>query len=379
MAETTQILVGTRKGAWSWRDDGNRGDWTLEGPLFLGQIISHWVQDPRAPNVQLMAAKTGHLGPTVFRSLDGGATWTEAARPPAFPKSDDPKARSVDHSFWLEPGHAGRPRVWWAGTSLAGLFVGCGPVAPPGIASAASTTMRCTTSGCRPGELGHARRAAAQPDRHRPARCGAHVPRHLHRRGVREPGPGGELVALEQGGAGQFHARSLSRVRPGRPLHRPGARPPRPGVAAEPIAASICPRPARRDLGARHRLAMPSEIGDVGIHHHPRIRAIRIPPGCSPWTARTCGRETSPGGRPAVYRTRDAGASWTRQDRGFPTAQGWFTVKRQAFCADDRDPAGLYLGTTGGEVWMSGDEGESWRLLGAHLPEIYSVSTAPAA
>ena len=29
-----------------------------------------------------MAAKPGHIGPTVFRSGDGGKTWKEAAQPP---------------------------------------------------------------------------------------------------------------------------------------------------------------------------------------------------------------------------------------------------------------------------------------------------------
>jgi photosystem II stability/assembly factor-like uncharacterized protein len=77
-----------------------------------------------------------------------------------------------------------------------------------------------------------------------------------------------------------------------------------------------------------------------------------------------------------VYRTDDAGQSWRRQDQGFPHEQGWFTVKRQAFCADTADPVGLYLGTTGGEVWTSGDEGERWRSIAAHLPEIYSVVAA---
>ena len=48
-------------------------------------------------------------------------------------------------------------------------------------------------------------------------------------------------------------------------------------------------------------------------------------------------------------------------------------MKRQAFCGDRLDPAGLYLGTTGGELWTSADEGESRRQIAAHLPEIYSV------
>ena len=45
-----------------------RGAWRLEGPQFLGQIINHFVADPRNPAVMLMAASTGHLGPTIMRS-----------------------------------------------------------------------------------------------------------------------------------------------------------------------------------------------------------------------------------------------------------------------------------------------------------------------
>src|SRR5262249_52199053 len=33
-----------------------------------------------------------------------------------------PDARSVDHTFWLQPGHASEPNVWWAGASPPGLF-----------------------------------------------------------------------------------------------------------------------------------------------------------------------------------------------------------------------------------------------------------------
>jgi photosystem II stability/assembly factor-like uncharacterized protein len=71
----------------------------------------------------LAAAKTGHLGPTVFRSTDRGKTWKEAARPPAFPKAPEGQTGpSVAHVFWLTPGHATHPNIWYAGTSPQGLF-----------------------------------------------------------------------------------------------------------------------------------------------------------------------------------------------------------------------------------------------------------------
>src|SRR5262245_55165777 len=100
---TTQLLVGTRKGAWIYRSDDRRR-WDVQGPILLGQIVNHLVLDPRDGKTLMMAAKTGHLGPTIFRSTDGGATWLEAKRPPAFPRSEAPDARSVEHTFWLTPG-----------------------------------------------------------------------------------------------------------------------------------------------------------------------------------------------------------------------------------------------------------------------------------
>jgi hypothetical protein len=52
------------------------------------------------------------------------------------------------------------------------------------------------------------------------------------------------------------------------------------------------------------------------------------------------------------------------------------TVKRQAMAADEAPrKTGLYFGTTGGEVWASRDEGESWECIARHLPQIYSVRT----
>jgi photosystem II stability/assembly factor-like uncharacterized protein len=131
-------------------------------------------------------------------------------------------------------------------------------------------------------------------------------------------------------------------------------------------------RPATRWV--RIGEAMPESVGDIGfpIELHPRDpdTAWVFPmDGSDVWP------RTSPGGRPAVYVTRDAGASWTRLDDGLPP-RGWFTVKRQAMCVDDRDPVGVYFGTTSGEVWASADEGTTWMCVAAHLPEIYSLETA---
>ena len=117
---------------------------------------------------------------------------------------------------------------------------------------------------------------------------------------------------------------------------------------------------------------MPAEIGDIGfplvLHpHDPDTLWVFPMNGDTVWP------RTSPDGKPAAYRSCDGGATWQRQDAGLPTEQAWWTVKRQAMCADAERSPGLYLGTTSGEVWASRDEGTSWACLARHLPEIYAI------
>src|SRR2546430_84072 len=120
---SSMLWIGTRKGLFALRADGARRSWKLAGPQFLGHIIHHVVQDPRELRTLLMAAKTGHLGPTVFRSGDRGRSWREAAQPPAFRKAlEGEEARAVQRVFWLTPGHRNETGTWYAGSSPAGLF-----------------------------------------------------------------------------------------------------------------------------------------------------------------------------------------------------------------------------------------------------------------
>src|SRR5687767_13868721 len=84
MQDGPVVLVGTRKGLFTLTRSGSGGSWSLGEPAFLGHIVNHAVLDPRDGETLLVAAKTGHLGPTVFRSSDLGRTWSEASRPPAF-------------------------------------------------------------------------------------------------------------------------------------------------------------------------------------------------------------------------------------------------------------------------------------------------------
>jgi hypothetical protein len=52
----------------------------VEGPMLFGQFVNRLVADPREPRTLLTGARTGHLGPTIFHSDDGGRCWTAQCR-----------------------------------------------------------------------------------------------------------------------------------------------------------------------------------------------------------------------------------------------------------------------------------------------------------
>lgn len=363
------ILVATRKGAWFVHGDAARSRWRLDGPHFLGHIINHVVLDPRDGRTLLAAASTGHLGPTVFRSTDLGASWQEASRPPAFARRADGSGRAVDHTFWLTPGHPSEAGCWYAGTSPQGLFRSqdggdsWAPFSPINEDPDYLRWMGTVQDGTPDGPKLHS--ILVDP------RDPAHLYFAMSGGGVHESCDGGQTFAPLLKGLEvvegfdvtdpSFHDPHCVRLSPANPdrlyqqnhcgiyrLDRPG------------------------DSWVRIGRAMPAEVGDIGFPMvvHPRD-AERV--WVFPMDGQSVWPRTSPDGKPAVYTTRDGGESWQRLDAGLPREQAWWTVKRQAMCADAHDPVGLYFGTTSGELWASADEGASWTCIARHLPEIYAV------
>jgi hypothetical protein len=372
------LYIATRKGIWIASAGADRKKWTLGAPTFLGTQCHHVVLDPRDNKTLLAASRQWHLGPTVFRSDDHGATWKEAAHPPQFAKGE-PRGRAVDHVFWLTPGHASEPDVWYAGTSPKGLFRSedggrnWEPVSGfndhPEQAKWVGSDKDETPDG---GKL-HSIIVDASD--------ASHLYLAMSGGGIFEsPDRGATWRPLNKGVAMDFA--------PPKPDggeyeygHDPHCVVQHPGAPERLWHQNHCgiyrlDRPG--DRWERIGKAMPADIGDIGfgIIPHPRDRntAWVFPmDGGGNWP------RTPPAGKPAMYRTRDAGGSWERQDEGFPREQAWWTVKRQAMCADTRDPVGLYLGNTGGELWASFDEGASFHCLFRHLPHIFAVTSGEPA
>ena len=112
---------------------------------------------------------------------------------------------------------------------------------------------------------------------------------------------------------------------------------------------------------------LPSEFGfPAAAHPHDRDAFYVIP--VDPGHGRTV-----PDGQLAVWRTLDAGETWEKQIDGLPGPHAHVGVLREGMSADTLDPAGIYFGTSTGHVFASADEGASWRLLAGYLPPITSI------
>ena len=367
------LLVGTRKGLFLLRSAGDRARWTLDGPHFLGHLVYHAVFDPRDARTLLVAAKTGHLGPTVFRSNTLGRSWSEATGPPAFPKvAEGETGRAVDHVFWLTPGGASEPRVWYAGTSPPALFRSeddgdsWAPVSGWNDHPMWGTWTEDGDDGTPGGSLLHS------------INIDPRDPRHLYiglsGGGVFETTDGGASWApLNRGCEANFNPTPDPEY--GHDPHCVRLHPLAPDTLWQQNHCGIYRLQRPGSVWDRVGDRMPRDVGDIGfpIELHPRDPdTVWVFPmdGSDVWP------RTSPGGRPAVYRTRDAGASWERRDAGFPREHGYWTVLRQSMATDSHDPVGVYFGTTTGQVWASRDEGDGWSCIAEHLPHVFSVEVA---
>jgi len=80
------------------------------------------------------------------------------------------------------------------------------------------------------------------------------------------------------------------------------------------------------------------------------------------------------GGALQVVRSTDDGDSWHSASAGLPATHAYGGVLRGAMAVDNLDPGGVYLGTTSGTLHVSRDLGESWTNLSAMLPRVLHVS-----
>lgn len=358
------VAVGTRKGLFlARRPVGRRtdGPWEFDGPHFAAQAVYAVAIDRRrgAPRL-LVGADSSHWGPSVFRSDDLGASWQQPPRPAvAFPEDTDATLTRV---WQLVPAGAAEPGVVYAGTEPGALF-------------------RSEDGGV---SFGLVRPLWDHPTRQRWEPGGGGLGLHTVLTDPRDPRA--LLVAVSAGG--------VYRSADGGASWSPSNRGVQVVFAPERYPdVGQCVHKVARDAVDPDRLflqnhwgvyrsddgggswrsigqGLPSDFG-FPVATHPRRSGVAY---VFPLTADS---DRVPAGRRCrVYRTDDAGGHWQELGAGLPDAPHHGTVLRDALCTDDADPAGVYFGNRNGEVFGSADDGDTWRQLAAHLPDVLCVRAA---
>ncbi|MFD6860974.1 WD40/YVTN/BNR-like repeat-containing protein [Streptomyces diastaticus] len=355
------LAVGTRKGLFLGRR--RAGAWEFEGPYFTSEAVYAVGLDTRGPVPRvLVGADSAHWGPSVFRSDDLGASWQEPASPTVrFPEGT---GASLERLWQLQPAGPEAPGVVYAGAEPAALFASRD--GGDTFALVRSLWERPTRSRWQPGGGGEGLHTVVTDPRDADALTVA-----VSAAGVFRSRDGGASWAPSNRG---ISADFLPGPDPefGQCVHkiaRDAADPDRLylqnhwGVYRSDDAGAHW-----SDIGG----ALPSDFGFTVLAHPSRADTAYVFP-----IAADSDRVPA-GHRCRLFRTTDGGAHWEPLSRGLPTEDHYGTVLRDALCTDGADPAGMYFGNRNGELYASADEGESWRQLAAHLPDVLCVRAAVA-
>jgi len=355
----TLLLVGTRKGCFVLASNADRRDWEVRGPFCEAWPVYHAVYDAEAGVIYAAAASEWH-GAAVWRSADLGETWEHSSEGLAY----DADGLKLSKISGLSVAH---------GRVLAG-------VEAPGIFESRDrgvTWSLLSTLDDQPGRdawndpanqpPGHLGLPAVVADAEERSRLWAVV------QGI------GVFETTDDGTSWTPRNRGL---RADWPLENPEV-----GYCVHKLVRSPAD-PARfyqQNHCGMHRSddggnswtevteGLPTDFGfAAAAHPHDRdtFHVIPLDPGHG---------RCMPEGRAAVWRTRDAGSTWQRLDRGLPQRNAHLGVLREGMAVDAYDVPGLYFGTSTGQVFASADEGDTWAEIASYLPSITSVEVAVVA
>src|SRR5438094_319712 len=112
---------------------------------------------------------------------------------------------------------------------------------------------------------------------------------------------------------------------------------------------------------------LPTDFGFViDVHAHEPETVYVIP-------IKSDSEHYVPDGKLRVYRSRKGGNEWEALTKGLPQQDCYVNVLRDAMAVDSLDKCGVYFGTSGGQVYMSADAGDSWTPIVRDLPAVLSV------
>jgi photosystem II stability/assembly factor-like uncharacterized protein len=351
--QKTNLLVGTRKGVFVASADAARETWSLRGPFCEAWPINHVIGDPATATIYA-GGGNAWFGPAVWKSTDLGETWTHSSAGLAYPEGETP----VTTVWSLAAAHG----VLYAGVEPAGLF-------------------RSTDAGETWTHMEGLRAHPTRPD-WQPGGAGL----ILH--GILTHPADSQKIWVAISAVGVFFTEDggtswTPRNRGIRNDYGPDKYPEfGQCVHGITMAAGRPDRLYQQNHCGMYRSAdggqnwesieagLPSTFGFPAVAHPHDPDTLFL----LPLNGDTAGRYV-PEGKAAVWRTRDAGAHWQALRAGLPQEHAFFGVLRQAMAVDRMSPAGVYFGTSGGALYASANEGETWAAIAQYLPAITSVET----
>jgi hypothetical protein len=355
------LAVGTQKGLFLGRRRG--GGWDFTGPHFPMQAVYAVAVDTRRAVPRLLVgADNSHWGPSLFRSDDLGATWQEPAAPAVrFPEDT---GTSLERVWQLHPAGPAAPDVVYAGTQPGALFrsedggesfafvralwehpqrprwaAGFGGQAVHTVLTHPSDADRITVAVSTGGVYRSADRGASWA----PANDGVQATFLPEEQRFPEFGQCVHKIAQDAADPDRLYLQNHGGV-----------------YRSDDGGAKWS------DIG----VGLPADFGFAVAAHRRRGGVAYVFPLSSD------GYRMPPDHRCRVYRTPDAGASWSELSAGLPEEPSYGVVLRDALCTDDARPGGVYFGNRNGEVYASADEGDSWRQVLSHLPDVLCVRAA---
>lgn len=353
------LFAGTRKGLFVLESNDDRTGWSVREPALRGWRVSNVAADHRAESKLFAAVNHFVYGPTVHVSTDDGRSWEQVSASPAYGEGAD---HEVNEVWTVVPGSADDPELVYAGVDEAGLFASRDGGDTWSVLEGLSDHE--TRERWMPGAGGLCCHSVLVSPRD-PDRLWAGISAV----GVFRSDDGGETWTLKNDG--------LATVDPdpdpeaddalGSCVHRLVLDPDHPDRLYQQNHVGVFRSTDAADSWERIDDDLPSTFGFPMVLH-PRDRETLYT-----FPLESDEHRMAAGGAPAVYRTTDAGDSWHRLDDGLPTDR-WVTVLRHGMATDDRSPAGVYAGTTGGSIFYSADDGETWGEIDCELPRILSLT-----
>jgi photosystem II stability/assembly factor-like uncharacterized protein len=382
-----RVLVGTKKGAFVLTSDGKRQNWKVSEPHFSGWEVYHVKGSPADPDRVYATQTLGWFGQVTQRSNDGGKTWDAPGG--GVTKGPDGMPKGESNRFVYDTSKAtGKPlttHLWYDNSQNPWEFARVWHFEPSlndpdtvyaGVEDAA--IFRSTDGAHSWHELaglrGHESGPKWMPGAgglgvHTIVEDGAHKGRMyvaISSAGVFRTDDGGKTWAPKTKGLkSQFLPDPGAEI--GHCVHRIAMHRSKPNTLYMQKHWDVMRSDNAGDSWTEVSGNLPTDFGfviDVNAHEPQTIYVVPI---------KSDSEHFPPEGKLRVYRSKTGGGEWEALTKGLPQKNCYVNILRDAMSVDSLEPSGIYFGTTGGQVFVSSDSGNTWKAIVENLPPVLSV------